>query len=171
MPSLESVYRQELGYVLQTLRRLAVPQAALEDVAHDVFITVQAKLPGYDPTRPLKPWLFAISARSASNFHDRAHHRRESFEPADAEDPSLGPEGHSEAAAARRLVGRALQTLDADKRAIFVLHELDQVPVPEAAQALGVGADTAWSRLRAARKQFNEACLTMLAPAEVRTHG
>ena len=171
MPSaLETIYRQELGYVLQTLKRLGVPAAAAEDVAHDVFITVKARLPDYDESRPVRPWLFGIAMRSAANHRAKAHLRHETNEEADAVDPSHGPAEQSEAASARRLVARALKTLDDDKRNIFVLHELDEVPVPEAAQVLGVPVDTAWSRLRAARREFNEVCLSLMSTTEERRH-
>jgi RNA polymerase sigma-70 factor (ECF subfamily) len=34
---------------------------------------------------------------------------------------------------------------------VFVMHELDEVPVPEIAKTLGVPLNTAYSRLRLAR--------------------
>lgn len=167
---LETLYRQELGYVLQSLKRLGVPAASVEDVAHDVFITVKSRLQDYDEARPVRPWLFGIAMRSAANHRAKAHLRRETNEEADAVDLSHGPAELSEAASARRLVARALKSLEDDKRSIFILHELDEVPVPEAALALGVPVDTAWSRLRAARRQFNEVCLSLMTATQERRH-
>ncbi len=170
-PTLETLYREQLPYVLQTVRRLGVPASAAEDVAHDIFITVKSRLPEYDPSRAVRPWLFGIAMRSAANYRDRAHLRRETTQDLDHEiDSAAGPSEHSEAASARRLVNRALTVLDDDRRTIFILHELDEVPVPEAAQVIGVPVDTAWSRLRAARKQFNEVCLSLLGAAEGGPH-
>ena len=59
------VYGAELPFVWRTLWRLGVPDRDLEDVAHDVFVVVHRKLVDYDPTRPLKPWLFGICFRVA----------------------------------------------------------------------------------------------------------
>ena len=53
----------------------------------------------------------------------------------------------------RRLLGR----LDAAKREVFVLAELEEMTVPEIAQAIGIPLNTAYSRLRAARHEFSEA--------------
>ena len=52
---------------------------------------------------------------------------------------------------------RALDTLDEDKRAVFTLVELQGETVPSIAPALGIPLDTAYSRLRAARKLFRQA--------------
>ncbi len=163
---LEQVYREHLGFVLQSLRRLGVSPGRVEDLAHDVFLTVHRKRGDFDPARPLRPWLFGIANALASNERQRAHVFREEPGERDAIDQGLSPEDHSEQGAARRVVAKALDALDADKRAIFILHELDQVPVSTAADSLGVAVDTAWSRLRAARKQFNEAALGLLGSAE-----
>ena len=52
------------------------------------------------------------------------------------------------------LLYQVLGTLDEDKRNVFVLHELEQLGIPEVAEALGINLNTAYSRLRAARAAF-----------------
>ncbi|MEM6996861.1 MAG: sigma factor-like helix-turn-helix DNA-binding protein [Myxococcota bacterium] len=47
-----------------------------------------------------------------------------------------------------------LDDLDATKREVFVLAELEQLTAPEIAAHVGVGANTVYSRLRAARAKF-----------------
>ena len=63
----------------------------------------------------------------------------------------------SEAAEAARLVHRLLDCLDGDRRAVFVLAELEQMTAPEIAAALGVNLNTVYSRLRLARRDFDAA--------------
>jgi RNA polymerase sigma-70 factor (ECF subfamily) len=46
------------------------------------------------------------------------------------------------------LLGR----LDDEKRTVFVLYELEELPMIEVAQAVGCPLQTAYSRLHAARK-------------------
>jgi RNA polymerase sigma-70 factor (ECF subfamily) len=46
---------------------------------------------------------------------------------------------------------KALDGLDLDRRAVFVMHELDEIPVPEVANTLAIPLNTAYSRLRLAR--------------------
>jgi RNA polymerase sigma-70 factor (ECF subfamily) len=47
-----------------------------------------------------------------------------------------------------------LDSLDDDKRAVFVMVELEQMTAREIAQALAINVNTVYSRLRAARVAF-----------------
>jgi RNA polymerase sigma-70 factor (ECF subfamily) len=49
------------------------------------------------------------------------------------------------------LARSALETLELGRRAVFILHALDECPMPEVARALGLPLNTAYSRLRLAR--------------------
>ena len=53
--------------------------------------------------------------------------------------------------------GRVLAELDEPKREIFVMVEVLEMTVPEVVQALAIPLNTAYSRLRLARKLFEEA--------------
>ncbi|WP_394822190.1 RNA polymerase sigma factor [Pendulispora albinea] len=157
-PSFRSIYDAELNYVWQSLRRLGVRPSDLEDVAHDVFVTVHRKLSDYDPFRPLRPWLFGIAFRIASDYRRTSRFQREVFdgEP-EREDPSPSVDAQLETMEAHRLVMAALDTINLDQRAVFILHELDGQTAPEVATALGVPLNTVYSRLRLARKAFASA--------------
>ncbi|GAC1300215.1 MAG: hypothetical protein NVS3B20_22780 [Polyangiales bacterium] len=154
-PDFRTLFDAECGYVWNSLRRLGVAENDIEDVAHDVFVTVHRRLDTYDPARALRPWLFGITYRVASDFRRLARHRREriddSIEPID-EAPAA--DERMESAQARALVLRALDSLDLDRRAIFVMHELDGIAIPAVAQTLGIPVNTAYSRLRLSREQF-----------------
>ena len=150
-----TIFEGECTYVWNALRRLGVYERDLEDVMHDVFVTVYRRLADYDPTRPIRPWLFGIAFRVASDYRRLARHRREVV--GDAFDhPDPGPSAHDHYATmeARKLVMEALEVLDWDRRAVFVMHELDGHAMPEIAAALSVPLNTAYSRLRLAREQF-----------------
>ena len=51
----------------------------------------------------------------------------------------------------------ALATLDEDKRAVLVLHEVEEMTAPEIAHATGVPLNTVYSRLRLGRQRLEEA--------------
>ncbi len=70
---------------------------------------------------------------------------------------SMGPVEQCEKAEAARLLRALLETLDEDKREVFVLAELEQMSVPEIAAALELNVNTTHSRLRAARRGFEQA--------------
>jgi RNA polymerase sigma-70 factor (ECF subfamily) len=157
-PSLRDLFVVHAAYVWNTLRRLGVPASDLEDLTHDVFLQVHRHFGDYDRTRPVRPWLFGFAYRVASQHRRRAFRRREShFEPELAVHGGPLPDDLAAAEQARRLVVAALQAIDLKRRAVFVLHELDGVAMSEIALSLRIPANTAYSRLRAARAEFTAA--------------
>lgn len=159
-----AIYDAELAWTWNALRRLGVPERHLEDVAHDVFVVLYRKLDEYDRSRPLRPWIFGIAHRVASDFRRKASHAREvpDESPAPVE-TAPDPEAQLEGEHARALLARALDALDDDKRAVFVLHELEEEPMPRIAEALAIPLNTAYSRLRLARRDFTAAVTRLRA--------
>jgi RNA polymerase sigma-70 factor (ECF subfamily) len=157
-PDFDEVYRAQFGYVWRTLRRLGVAERDLEDLTHDVFVVVNARLTQYDPARPLRPWLFGIAFRLASEDRRRARHRIEIPGP-DIEAPDSAPSATDvlEANERRSLVLDCLQTLDLDQRAAIVLVDIDGEAPTDVAAALGIPLPTVYSRLRLGRKRFSAA--------------
>src|SRR4051794_14126850 len=76
-PSFRALFEREGSYVWNSLKRLGVQDRDLEDLSHEVFITVHRRLADYDPARPLRPWLFGICLRTAMRYRELARHRRE----------------------------------------------------------------------------------------------
>lgn len=154
-PSLRALFDLHAVYVWNALRRLGVPPSDIEDLTHDVFLQVHRHLADYDPGRPVRPWLFGFVYRIASQHRRGARRRREAhFEPDLMRDEGRDPEEQAAAEEDRRLVIAALQAVDFQRRAVFVLCELDGVPIGEIATSLGIPANTAYSRLRVARAEF-----------------
>ena len=153
------LFESQASYVAATMGRLGVRDADRDDLVSEVFVRVHRELDRYDESRPIRPWLFAFAARVASDHRRLARHRREVLGDEAHEEPSSMPlpDRALESSEAKRLVDRALDELDLDKRAVFVLHDLDETPVPEIARALGIAEGTAYSRLRAARAEFTAA--------------
>jgi RNA polymerase sigma-70 factor (ECF subfamily) len=150
----QALFDAGFHYIWNTVRRMGVAPCDLEDVTHDVFIDVYRKIDHYDPARPLRPWLFAFAFRAASEYRRRVRRRAEvmsDLEPADRSPlaDQVLIEGEN-----RALVARALDAIDLDRRAVFVMHDLDDMAVPEIARALEIPLNTAYSRLRVAREEF-----------------
>lgn len=149
------LFDAEHGYVLHSLRRLGVAERDLEDLTHDVFVVVHRKLSDYDRTRPARPWLFAISARVASDYRRRARVRLEQVTALpESADLSLRADARLERKEQQALVIEALQSIEESRLALFVMVDLDEVAVPEAAEVLAIPLNTAYSRLRLARADF-----------------
>jgi RNA polymerase sigma-70 factor (ECF subfamily) len=62
----------------------------------------------------------------------------------------------------------ALEALDADERAVFVAHDLEELSATELAAALGIPANTVYSRLRRARVKFEAAARRLRGKEVVR---
>lgn len=140
--------------VWRMLQRLRVPEADLADAVHDVFVVVHQKLTDYDPQRPLLAWLYGIAYRVACE--DRRRLRRTPLAQGEVEMQDHGPTPDEVLAArqAQEQVLRALETLDIEKRAVFVMHDASGLAMPEVAAALRIPLNTAYSRLRLARERF-----------------
>jgi RNA polymerase sigma-70 factor (ECF subfamily) len=154
----EAIFEAELTYVWTSLRRLGVQTRDLEDVAHEVFLKAYENLPQYDPARPIRPWLFAFAFRFASDYRRLARHRTELYGD-DEPGRAGGPDAEQMLLQRQRqeLVGRALEAIEIERRAVFILHELDEEPMPVVAQTLGIPLNTGYSRLRTAREEFTTA--------------
>lgn len=151
----EAVFKAEFGYVWNSLRRLGVRDADLEDCAQEVFLVFLRKLNDYDRQRPLRPWLFGIAYRVASDYRRLARNVREL--------PDIRSETVADKQQAhkmieeRDLVIAALQKLSEDKRAVLIMHEIDEFDMPEITETLGIPLNTGYSRLRLAREEFSVA--------------
>ncbi|MDP2339806.1 MAG: RNA polymerase sigma factor [Deltaproteobacteria bacterium] len=157
-PTFASVYTAELRWVWRTLWRLGVRDRDLEDVAHDVFVVVHRKLEDFDPTRPLRPWLFGICFRTALDRRRKHSHSKEI--PTDeqgnvADDAAVDVTALIERKESKALVQLALASLPLEQRAVFVLHELEGAPIPECVAVLEAPLNTLYSRLRLARAAFS----------------
>jgi RNA polymerase sigma-70 factor (ECF subfamily) len=149
------VYEAEFDWVWRTFRRLGVPERDLEDLAHDLFVIVHKRADDYDTTRPIRPWLFGIAYRLASDHRKK---KASSELPSDTVEgraaDAPGPDAAAEANESRAMVLRALSTLDLDFRAVIVSHDLDGLAAPAIAEALGIPLNTVYSRLRLARAKL-----------------
>jgi RNA polymerase sigma-70 factor (ECF subfamily) len=152
--SFEETYQQYFDFVWLSLRRLGVAAAQLDDAAQDVFVVVHRRLHEFEYRSELKTWLFAIALRTA-----RSYRRQRPALPAEAIEQlaGAGPTPHEALAQleALRVMDEILTAMDDERRALFIMIELEQIAVPEAAQVLGLKLNTAYSRLRLAREDFN----------------
>jgi RNA polymerase sigma-70 factor (ECF subfamily) len=152
---LGAIFDEHFDYVWATLRRLGVRDADREDLVHEVFLKVHTRLADYDTSRPLRPWLFGFAYRVAADHHRLARHRIERLGgPGNAAAANVPADEGVAALEERQLLLSALHAIDLDRRAVLVMHDLDEVPVPEIAHMLDIPLNTAYSRLRLAREQL-----------------
>ena len=159
-PSFESVYDTYFPYVWRSVQRLGVPAASADDVVQEVFMVVYRKLPEFEARSTLKTWLYGIALRVARAHRLRSNQptKTQSIDAQQLRAPdATRPDQQAENAQAARVVDLLLTGLDDDQREVFVLAELEQLSVPEIAEAIDVKLNTVYSRLRLARAAFAEA--------------
>jgi RNA polymerase sigma-70 factor, ECF subfamily len=165
----EAVFETEFSYVWSSLRRLGIPERDLEDVTHDTFMIVYKHFGSYDVSRPIKPWLFAFTCRVAADYRKLGRNAREAVtgEVPDAAGSGPLPDATLASKQAAALVQEAIQKIAEDRRPVFILAELDEVPMPEIAATLEIPLNTAYSRLRLAREEFRAAVTRLQGRAHV----
>ncbi len=156
VPAFDDIYDRHFDFVWRSLRRLGVEPAALDDAAQEVFLVVHRRLTEFEGRSSLKTWLFSIALHVAQH-HARSHARRRT-DPLPEEVTGSYAEITPHDEAARReaisLLYAILDELEPAKRAVFVMAELEQFTAPEIAQATGTPLNSVYSRLRAARQDF-----------------
>jgi RNA polymerase sigma-70 factor (ECF subfamily) len=155
------MYDAHFDFVWRNLRRLGVPVAETDDKAQEVFVVAYRRFDDFvDRGFGLRAWLFQITLRVASDA--RRHRRRHPEDP----DGGAALESHSVDAPQAVALGRkeelsrldaALGTIDVGRRAVLVLHEIEEMTAPEIARALEIPLNTVYSRLRVAREELAQA--------------
>ena len=152
--ALGAVYRQHHKFVWRSLARLGVGDDRLGDAAHDVFMVVARRLDEFEGRSSMKTWLFAIALRVAqSHRRDAARERKRRARLGEAPPPEERPHARADAA---RLLRDMLLKLDEDKRAVFIMAELEGMTAPEISTVLQIKASTVYSRLRLARAELEK---------------
>ena len=164
MPSFQAVYRQYFDFVWSCTRRFGVDPGAMDDVVQEIFIVIHGKLHTLERPEALRSWIYGVVRRTVST-HRRAGRARAAGltvdEDIELESVSPSPFEQTETNAELALLAQLLETLAPAKREVFSLVELEELTVPEVAEALEIPLNTAYSRLRAARQAF-EAALVRL---------
>lgn len=151
------IFREHGAFVWRLLRRLGVPPSDVDDLTQDVFIAVHRSLGRYEERSYLKAWLYRICVRQASRYR-RSRPPLGTVDIDDLTETSGDcPEEALQAMEARANFDRLLGVLDEDRRTVFVLYEVEELPMSEVAEAVGCPLQTAYSRLRSARKLIFEA--------------
>ncbi|MBN1609364.1 MAG: sigma-70 family RNA polymerase sigma factor [Polyangiaceae bacterium] len=161
--TVNTIYQMHFDFVWRCLRRHGVPAARMDDAAQDAFLVVHRKLAGFEGRSSLKSWLFGIALRVAHDYRRASERKGRALgsevvaDPDGLADASPGPLERVERADSIRLLERLLGEIDEEKREVFMLAELEQMSAPEIAEALGLPTTTVYSRLRAARMDFERA--------------
>jgi RNA polymerase sigma-70 factor (ECF subfamily) len=156
-----ALYDQHVDFVWRNLRRLGVSPAEVDDRTQEVFVVAHRRWDTFeDHGHGPRAWLFQIVLRVVS---DARRHRRRHPEDADggvAESRRSEPPPQLDEVARKEAIAqldRALSTIDVGRRAVLVLHEIEEMTAPEIAKAMNLPLNTVYSRLRVGREELESA--------------
>ena len=160
----DELFEAHADRVFRMVRRLLGPGAAeadVDDVVQQVFIAAHRSLHRFRGDAQVTTWLGGIAAKKVlMHLRSRRRHRamldrleREGGVPIEADDLHRQVERRQEV----RRVWRALMTLSAKKRVVFLLFEVEGHSAPEIADLLNIREGTVRSRLQHARRELMSA--------------
>lgn len=152
-----SIYDAFFHETCRWARALGVGEGEIEDVAQEVFVSVQRRLPDFK-NENLAGWLYRITVRAARDHRQRAwfRHLVGLRRHDDLEGVARKGPGAAEQLADRRLLARLLGGMSEKKRVTLMLYEIEGYTGEEIAALHDVPIDTVWSRLRHARNEMKE---------------
>lgn len=171
MPGFAELFRDHAQFLWRTLVNLGVPRHEAQDLCQEVLLTVHRRLPDFDG-RSLRGWLYGFCVRAASDYRRSARVRRE-VPHASVPDSSVMADQPEQLEQSRRMTRAlaALERLSHDKRAAFVLYEVEGLTLGEVAVAVDAPLQTVYSRIKAAREELKRDVAADAAKGGVREAG
>ena len=160
-PALVAAYRRRIyGYLV----RSGVEPDERDDLFQTIIMRVHRGASNYQPSKPLRPWLFTIAANAVRNhFRDlrgrAAVLRIIDATELDAPDPQPGPERIAEGRETVAWLEGAIAELPDAQRDALVLVTVAGLPQLEAAAALDQPVNTVKTNLRRARLALAQAMI------------
>jgi RNA polymerase sigma-70 factor (ECF subfamily) len=152
--SFDALFEEYASFVWRVLGRLGVRRSDVADASQEVFLVVHRRLASFEGRSSVKSWIYGICVKVAAGHRRqvRGAHDELDEDSRRVDGTSQEQEQELDQSRAREQLRQVLSQLDSDKREVFVLYELEELSMPEVAEALGCPVTTAYSRLHAARK-------------------
>lgn len=163
-----ALYDKLAPVVFRLARQLGVQPHAIDDVVQEVFTVVYKRRSEFEQRSTAKTWVTGIAIHVIKNFRRglRRHDQRVAGFAHATEvmtEPPRPPDEHAELSEASKFLAKFLDSLDDDRRQVFVLIELQQLSAPEVAELTEANLNTVYGRLRTARRAFDEAAAAFRA--------
>ncbi|HLK15322.1 MAG TPA: RNA polymerase sigma factor [Fimbriimonadaceae bacterium] len=139
--------RRHYASVLRFLVTLCRNHDDADELTQETFLRALKHIGGFRGRSGLRTWLHRIA------YHEFTHRRRKQRPESVLTDSAASYPFETTSALAIDL-GRALLALSVDARAAFVLCDVEELTMDEAATVLRIPSGTVKSRLRTARKQL-----------------
>jgi RNA polymerase sigma-70 factor, ECF subfamily len=157
LDAFEALYRAHRGRVYALCYRMAGEATLAEELAQDVFVRAWQRLGSFRGESAFSSWLHPLTVNVA--LSERRSRRRRTSRLMSTDDPTAyeRPEMPKAGPEAAVDLDRALETLPAGARAVFVLHDVEGYKHEEIAKMTGVATGTSKAQLHRARRLLREA--------------
>jgi RNA polymerase sigma-70 factor (ECF subfamily) len=175
--SAEQVYRDYAPRVYSMARRMVANETDAEDVTQDVLLQVVRKLPSFRGDSAFPTWLHRVTVNAALSHRRRQAVRQEhgltrSLDAFGEDEPAgatarreLPPDDQALTDETRRIIERAVTSLPAMYREVFVLSDVEGLPNAEIAERMGMSLAAVKSRLHRARAMLRDALTPHFTPS------
>ncbi|HYY51996.1 MAG TPA: RNA polymerase sigma factor [Myxococcales bacterium] len=173
----ESLLRRYRAPLYTFLLRMLGDREKAEDLAQETFLRIVKGASGWEHRARFQTWLFTIARNLCVDQSRRDRFRRADSLDAEGRDgepplvesvPGAGidPERGAASAKVRPLLQKALLSLPAEQREVFILREQAGVPFREIAEMTGVNENTVKSRMRYALEGLRKALAAAGVPED-----
>ena len=166
----ELLLRRHRAPLFSFLSRMLGDRERAEDLAQEAFLRIVKGAQAWEHRARFRTWLFTIARNLCVDASRRDRFRR--ADSLDAQGPDdepamvdsvpgreIDPARGAESARLRPLLQKALLSLPAEQREVFILREQAGVPFKEIAGMVGVNENTVKSRMRYALEGLRKALL------------
>lgn len=162
MDAFEDLVRRYQHRIYALCRRLTGAHQSADDLAQETFIKAYQALGRFDAQWPLYPWLRKIAVNSGLNYlkargrekplEDGAFGDRRAPVAARGDDPAE----RLERAEFQARLDRAVESLPADQKSVFVLRFHESLSYEDISRTLDLPLGTVMSRLNRARQKLKD---------------
>jgi RNA polymerase sigma-70 factor (ECF subfamily) len=156
-PSFAEVFRSEFGAIHRYIRR-RVGRDAADDISAATFTAAYADWSRFDPSRPVRPWLYGIATNLLRRHHRDEERKLRAYARTGVDPVRSGDESEVvrrlDADAQQRALAFALAELRTEEREILLLHAWAELSDEEIAATLSIPLGTVKSRLHRTRERL-----------------
>ncbi len=159
LSALGNLYDRHNRMVYRTALAITGDPEAAADLLQDVFLRLYRFSARVDPSRPLEPWLYRMTANLACTWVKRQRWMRPIEDLADwlSGDGRHSPTQAAELAETAGAIHRALNALNLSQRTVIVMYYINELSLQEISEVLDVPVGTVKSRMHYGRRALKKA--------------
>ncbi|MDQ0899938.1 RNA polymerase sigma factor [Paenibacillus sp. V4I7] len=145
----EYLFNEHVSYVRQAALMLTKSNSLSDDIVQETFIRIFDKYHLFNPTKPIKPWLYKLTLNTTRNMLRKQKWLSFFGMIPDVPSPEIIESVVIKDASKRELL-EVISRLPQKQREVIVMHFIEELKISEMAEILNVPVGTCKSRLHKA---------------------